>query len=340
MERKLASIQIIKSLEDVPNADRLQVAEVLGWKTVVSKGQFNVGDTVVYVEYDSILPPHPEFDFLANKNYRVKTIKLRGQVSQGLCFSPSILKTLNPELPDCELYEGQDVTPLMKIIKFEPYNPEDGTGMMKGTFPQFIIKTDETRVQAVPRVLERYYGTRIPFYVAEKLDGKSTTIYFNNGVVGACSRNQEVHDVEGNEVWKIVHEYDLIRKLTNYNQNIALQGELIGTGIQGNKYSLTNKVFRLFNVFDIDAFRRRGLHAIMDIAGDFSLATVPLLEVHFHLPATIEEIVKYSEGFSKLNPKVYREGVVIRSLEYTEDRDLGDLSFKVISPQYLLKHNE
>jgi len=167
--RKLASIQRIKSLERIDGADAIEKATVLGWQLVVKKGEFNVGDLCVYCEIDSQMPDRPEFEFLKPRGMRIRTIRLRGQVSQGICFPLSIL----PE--GITLGEGADCTDVLGISKYEPPIPACLNGIVKGAFPGFIPKTDETRVQVLQHILDEFEGARC--YVTEKLDGTSCTFY-------------------------------------------------------------------------------------------------------------------------------------------------------------------
>ena len=107
-ERKLAHIEIIEELREIPGADKIEVAKVLGWECVVKKGEFKKGDIVVYVEVDSIMPDKPEYEFLRDRKFRIRTIKLKGQVSQGLVLPcPSSLG-----------FVGDDVTDILGITKY------------------------------------------------------------------------------------------------------------------------------------------------------------------------------------------------------------------------------
>ena len=84
MERNLATIQLISALDPITGADKIEKATILGWECVVKKGDFAVGDKCIFIEIDSVLPAIPYWDFMAPRRYRVKTIRLRKQVSQGL----------------------------------------------------------------------------------------------------------------------------------------------------------------------------------------------------------------------------------------------------------------
>jgi len=202
--RKLATIQQISEINLIPNADRIEVASVLGWKVVVEKGQFKVGDLCVYCEIDSILPEKPEYEFLRSKHFRIKTQKLRGQVSQGICFPINTLfGKINKSIVDLEI--GEEVTDALEIKKHMPNIPACLTGLVKGAFPEVVCqKTDETRVQVLQDVITRYKGTKC--YATEKLDGSSATYYFNKGEFGVCSRNLELKETADNAFWEFARK--------------------------------------------------------------------------------------------------------------------------------------
>lgn len=345
MERKLASIQKVLDIQPIPNADAIEVLTVLGWKVVAKKGEFKVGDLVVYFEVDSILKERPEVEFLRKSNFRIKTIKLRGQVSQGLCLPLSILPPVNFDgmtlslIPHSSVHEGDDVTSLLGVEKYEPYVPAQLAGTVKGNFPTFLTKTDEMRIQAVPELLFKHQLK--PFVVTEKVDGSSMTVYLNQNEFGVCSRNLDLKETEGNSFWKVARELDLENKLRSLRRNIGLQGELLGPGVQGNKYKLAKLGYYIFNAYDIDT----GLHFnsadLKQLISYLGLTGVPLVSESYVLPATVEELVEFSKGKSQLNKDTHREGLVFRPVvnEYSEDLR-GRLSFKCINPDFLLKYDE
>lgn len=343
MTRKLASIQKIESVAPIPNADAIEVATVLGWHVVVKKGEYAPGDMIVYVETDSVLPEHPAFEFLRKccyidkngcKGFRVKTAKLRGQISQGIIFSP--LEVLRR---GSTIYVGQDVTQRLGIVKYDPPIPVQLSGLAKGNFPSFIPKTDEMRLQAVPGVLDRHRGKR--FYVTEKLDGTSATYYMNGGEFGVCSRNLELKPSETNAYWQIDTRYDIKGALESAGGNYAIQGEIIGPGIQKNKYGLKTPEFKIFSVYDIAEGGYLGIFqmkSLLERLGFDDSYSVPCLGT-IDLDHSVDDLVSLSEGQSRLNG-VQREGIVLRPIEEENDIELGRLSFKVINPKFLLKHGE
>lgn len=338
MERKLASIKTIDNIRPIDGADKIELAIVGGWNVVVAKDVgHKVGDVVVYCEIDSFLPIREEFEFLRKSSYkkmgeqegfRLKTIRLRGQISQGLILPMSIFGDFG-----WTAYEGLDVTERLGIVKYEPPIPAELAGKVKGQFPSFISKTDEERVQNLTKEYEEWkYQSKHQFYVTEKLDGSSATYYVKDGEFGVCSRNLELLETEGNTFWKVARELDLENKMKSLGKNIALQGELIGEGIQKNRYKIKGQTVRFFNVFDIDNHKRLGIHDLINVVEDImDLNCVPYLLLPFPLPETVEDMVKFAEGKSQLNDNTEREGVVVRSMD-------GTISFKAISNKFLLKN--
>jgi RNA ligase (TIGR02306 family) len=336
--RQLASIQRIRALDPIENADAIVRATVLGWQLVVKKEEFQVGDLCVYCEIDCLMPDQPEYEFLKKNGMRIRTIRLRGQISQGLCLPLSILPEKDPITDLSRDYrEGSNVTDILGITKYEPPMPASLAGLAKGFFPSFIPKTDETRVQVLQDILDKYKGTTC--FVTEKLDGSSVTYFSRNGEFGVCSRSLELVESEENSLWKFARENDLESKLKALGKNLALQGEIIGEGIQSNKYKLRGQTVMFFNVFDIDAFKYVDFQEFMDTIKQLDLTTVPILETDFILTNDIPSLVDKGIGKSVLKNDVHREGIVIRPLTEQRDRD-GRVSFKAINPDFLLKFQD
>jgi RNA ligase (TIGR02306 family) len=336
--RKLATIQKIKEIHPIEGADAIELAIINGWKVVVAKNVgHKVDDYVIYCEIDSFLPIKEEFEFLRKSSYkkmsdgtegfRLRTIKLRGQVSQGLIIPMSIL--LNYKNFMVEFEEGSDLTEILGIVKYEPPIPAELAGKVKGNFPSFIPKTDEERIQNLTKEFEEWKKSDLDFYVTEKLDGSSATYYYKDGVFGVCSRNLELLETEGNTFWKVARELDLENKMKSLGYNVSFQGELVGEGIQGNPYRIKGQKVFFFNLFNIDKHEYADLTEFVNTIHGLSLDTVPKIETNFKLPDTIEDLLLYSDDKSYHNPNFDREGVVIRSLD-------RKISFKVISNKFLL----
>ncbi len=364
--RKLATIQKIKEIHPIEGADAIELAIINGWKVVVAKNVgHKVGDYVVYCEIDSFLPIKEEFEFLRKSSYkkmsdgtegfRLRTIKLRGQVSQGLiiplsdAISSSGYRISENLLSDGEdtygsiepdrvvismgdyipIKEGEDLTEILGIVKYEPPIPAELAGKVKGNFPSFIPKTDEERIQNLTKEFEEWKKSDLDFYVTEKLDGSSATYYYKDGVFGVCSRNLELLETEGNTFWKVARDLDLENKMKSLGYNVSFQGELVGEGIQGNPYKIKGQKVFFFNVFNIDKHEYADLTEFVNTIHGLSLDTVPKIETNFKLPDTIEDLLLYSDDKSYHNLNFDREGVVIRSLD-------RKISFKVISNKFLL----
>ncbi len=361
--RKLATIQEISKLQPIENADNLEIASVLGWSCVVRKGEFKEGDLCVYFEIDSLLPITKDFEFLAKQGtkkcivdgkevegYRLRTIKLRGQISQGLCLPLSILGDYNgtassqDKTMTIQDLVGENVSEYLGVVKYEPIILAKLAGEVKGTFPSFIVKTDETRVQTLQFVLDEYAGKE--FVVTEKLDGSSVTVYLKDGEFGVCSRNLELKETARNTIWKLIRQSNIEEKLRQRGVNIALQGEIVGEGINGNNLKLTGHKICWFNLFNIDKYEYQSFNDLIEICEAFNLETVPLITENFPLPNSIQTLELMANMKSRLNKDVLAEGLVFNRHEKVTNLQLQSLlgypklSFKVINKEYLLKAKE
>lgn len=349
MARKLCSIQLISNISPIENADKIELAQILGWQCVVQKGQFQEGDCIVFCEIDSFLPIKPEYEFLrkscykkfqnGEEGFRIKTIRLRGVISQGLVLPLNVLaEKLDTGIYNVEI--GQDVTELLGVVQYNPPIPACLMGEAKGQFPSFIPKTDETRVQVLQDVLTRHKGTVC--YITEKLDGSSVTYYLKDGEFGVCSRNLELKESEGNAYWKVAREFQIEEKLRKFGKNIALQGELVGFGINGNSLKLSSVTVFFFNVFDIDKYSYLNFGDFLAVIQILGVQNVPILAREQPLFDDIPVLIEMSIGKSMINPEVQREGIVIRpvkekvDLQMSNDFNNGRVSFKSINPEYLI----
>lgn len=345
--RKLATIQRITNLAPIEGADFIELASILGWKVVVKKGDFHTGSLVVYCEIDSLLPDRPEFEFLRNDKFRIRTVKRKGVVSQGIAFPLNILNantqwhieelektrlTLH-DLADSPV--GLDVTEELGIEKYEAPIPAELAGNAKGALPSFFQVTDEDRIQILPHIPVEYAGQS--FITTEKLDGSSGSFYWKNGVFGVCGRNWEYYESPTNSFWKFARQNFIEEKLGELGRNLALQGEIIGEGIQKNKYKLRGQTMRFFRMFDIDKYEYLPYEEMVELMKVFKLETVPILDWNYVLPGSVDEILQYAEGKSVLNPQTEREGVVFVRYEL---KNRGRLSFKAISNKFLIKNEE
>jgi RNA ligase (TIGR02306 family) len=331
MERKLASVRKIEEIKPIVGADKICAYRVGGWWVVDAINKYKVGDLAVYYEIDSFLPIRPQFEFLRKSSYkrmgtadgfRLRTIKLRNVLSQGL-LTPIPEGVVDPK-------ENDDLTQVLDIVKYEPPIPAQLAGKIKGTFPIHFPKTEETRIQNFESDFSFLpLGERV--YVCEKLDGSSATFYYNKGEFGVCSRNWELVETEDNSFWRAAKLLSLKEKFIKLGRNIALQGELLSPGVQGNIYNFKDVNVYFFTAYDIDKHRRMYFDELEWVLFKLDLKIVPILDSNYILPKEnlSESMLQYAEGKSALNPDVEREGIVVRGLN-------KEFSFKAISNKFLL----
>ena len=338
-KRKMATIRRIAEVKAIEGADRIVAYRIDGWYVVDSKDKYQVGDRVVYCEPDSWVP-HSIVPFLTKpdqspkvykgvEGQKLRSVRLKGQISQGLLL-PTTIYGESGLVVGALFREGDDVSEFLGIQKWEADIPAQLQGQMKGSFPSFIRKTDQERVQNI-RDVGQYQDTL--FEVTEKLEGSSMTVYFRDGEFGVCSRNVELKDDGANTFWQVAKQYDLENKLRSYGKNIAIQGELIGPNIQGNIYKLQAPDFYVFDIFDIDKQEYMKAFEHLEICVELGLKHAPLIDNSFRGYSTVEEYLSMSEGKSVLNPNQEREGLVFKSLD-------GSFSFKAISNRYLIKQKD
>ena len=325
-ERRLVTRRRIDALRPISGADRIEVARVDGWDVVVKRGEFAVGDDALYFEIDSLLPAHDErFAFLrrssAGDHIRLRTIKLRGQVSQGLLLPTSAFP---------ELRYDEELAAQLGVVLWEPPVPTELAGPVSGAIPVFIRKTDQERVQNMPSIIADSEG--MVFEVTVKLDGTSMTVFHNAGRVGVCGRRFQFASDNTNSLCTTAHALNIPEQLTRLGRNIAIQGELMGPKIQGNTERLSTHQFFVFDVWDIDNQRYLPAAERGDLVGAFGLQSVPLVHRDFRIPSgwTIDDLLRMADGPS-LSASVAREGVVFKGVD-------GTMSFKVISNAWLVQH--
>lgn len=370
-ERKLAHIELITALSPIEKADKIEVATVLGWQCVVKKGEFKVGQKIVYVEVDSIMPEKPEYEFLRDRKFRIKTIKLKGQISQGLVIP------LPKEWNKHKLEEGDDVTSALGIEKYltpSERNEEEEqvkkianeknklkkfmmryswfrriflSKKQKNGFPFWVSKTDEERIQNMPKVLEQYADSYV--YVTEKIDYQSSTftgklVSKYSGILSkifpkkfkfvVCSRNI-VNNDKNSLYWQIANKYKL-EKILKENPSLTIQGEQGSPAVQGNKYGINTTNLWVFNIIDHEKNYQYGYMQMKAFCDKYGLQTVPLVKLCklSELGSTVQELVEFSKGKSVL-ADIPREGVVVRCIE--DGKKV--FSFKVINPDFLLKYD-
>ena len=278
--RKLATIREIKEIKPIANADSLELAIIDGWEVVINKKEnLKANDLVVYFEIDAILPERPEFEFLRSKKFRIRTIKLRGQVSQGLVMPLLILPSGHKaklgddvtEILGVKKHNDEDVKPIetkkpknkfVKLLtRFKWFRDLQKRlkGKDKTAFPSWIKKTDEPRIQNLSIAFEDWKRHNYAFDVTEKIDGCSATYYLDGRHLrgkafekphkyefGVASRNRSLPKSDDSAYWTVAVEYKLREAMEfiathTHAKTVVIQGEIIGEKIQGNKYGYKRK---------------------------------------------------------------------------------------------------
>ena len=367
--RKLATIRRISKIDPIPNKDFIGLAHVDGWNVIVNKNDFRVGDLCVYCEIDSVLPDKPEFEQVKKRtNLRIRTLKMSGVVSQGICFPLSILPKGNYKV-------GDDVTIIMGVTQYvgnmdieKEVLDKKGVNYPKWLmkipfigkwfthkkeykgFPTFVTKTDENRIQNMPEIIDIFKeNPQHKWYIHEKLDGQSGTfvcvrkkgLFKETYEFMVCSRNLRLFQKDNRSYWKVSEKYNIKEKLIRFLKDnkkanyICVQGECVGQGVQGNKYQLPDNDFYVFTVQTDFANNpvcgnRMTEPDIDKFCVNYGFKRVPEIDGFDLSKMTMEDIIAFADGKSKINKNTMREGIVVRD---------DTVSFKVISNKFLLKYD-
>lgn len=347
--RKLVTVKQVTEIRPIEGADAIECAIIGGgWPVVVKKNEFKVGASGVFFEVDSFLPiDDMRYAFLhknkitwnGKEGVRIRTIKLRGQLSQGLFMPldqfPEVLEYLvNTYINISEL----DFTEALHVEKWEPVIPACLAGQVKGPFPSWIRKTDQERAQnLVTEIFDTPENRDAEYEVTVKLDGSSMTAYWRDGEVGVCSRNLELkinEENKDNTFVKILKDSGLEDAMFRLGKNYAYQGEVMGPGIQGNREQLKTSQLYIFDIYDIDEgryltpFERNSVMFQLRNEG-YEGKHVPIIASSMKLPCSnLDDLLKYAEGPS-INHAI-REGLVYKRVD-------GKFSFKTISNLFLVR---
>lgn len=339
--RKLASIQKILDIQPIVGADAIEVATINSWKVVVKKNEFKIGDLVIYLEVDSWVP-HELAPFLTKgdaapreydgvKGERLRTVKLRGQLSQGLVLPTSFVT--GEDISAYELSEGQDVTEALGVLKYDPPIPAQLAGVVKGPWPSSVPKTDEERIQNLTN--EWGYLSRMSYEVTEKLEGSSMTVARINDEFLVCSRNLNLTETEGNTLWALARKYDIETKMISENlNNLAIQGECIGEGVEDNHYNIKGQDFYVYSIYNIVIGEYLIPTDRKTLCEKLGLKHVPIIEFIEGTDlygTSIDQLLMISNGKSQINPSKLREGLVYKQVT-------SQAHWKAVSNEYLLKH--
>ena len=333
--RKLVSIYKIWNVEPAENADRLEVVRLGGWRCVVPKGQYNKGDLVVFFEEDAFLPlVDPRYGFLNKSCYKknefmgegllVKNRDIRGNRSEGLVLP----LTEFPELEGCK--EGDVVTDKLGVRKWMTADVVGSMGTIIGDKPGWIQKSDEIRVKSEPSLIDALTG--LPYYISEKLDGTSMSVWRRNGEEGVSGRTKQFKNDGKSSMWKTIQKYNLFEKWEKDNWEGWLQAEFCGEKIQGNPMGLFGVDFFVYNVFTPNG-ELYSLDDMLAFCERYGLKSVKILETGDSFNYDLTQLEEKARGnYDNGKP---REGIVIRpQIPVYNDILKKSLSFKIISKDY------
>lgn len=333
---KLASIETIRNIRNHPNADSLDIAEVLGWQVVVKKGIHKEGDRVVFITIDTIVPKCEWSEFLADKEkpdkpIRIKNVKLRGEYSSGLVI-PMIQFPLQFEGLDV----GDDVTQILGIQKYIKELPANLSGENEGEFPTHLIsKTDEDNGLNDPEMVKQVLEQDPTITITQKLDGSSVTIVVENGEIKqVCSRNLSKKDTEKSTFWRCAR---MLKIPSDWSG--VIQGEMCGNGIQKNRLQLVDikifvfqiKVGQAYMTYDMmEEFCKTQLEcevvpliAKLDVASTIKIWDNPLQKLQ-----ELADKQRYPSG-------QVGEGIVVRPSSYIRSfQSRRPMGFKLINRNY------
>lgn len=352
--RKLATIRRINEIKNIEGAERICAYQVDGWWVVDAIDKYKINEIVVYIEPDAWVP-YELAPFLCKSDTprtydgipgeRLRTVRLRGQISQGLVlpverrneqFCGWLDVITNTKGEETCVEEGEDVTDFLGIVKYEPPVPGQLSGIVDGGWPDGVPKTDQERIQNLVREFDTDYrvsGDR--WEVTEKLEGSSGQFYLDReGKFRAMSRNLSLRETEGNSFWVIARQYEIERKMAELGLGgVTIQGEVCGPGIQGNIYNLKQVDFFVYDVYDTCGGGYWSSEARQELCVSMGLKHVPIInpELVLNKTDTVEFLLKYAEDVSLLNHKQQREGLVFKNI------NRPSVSMKCISNAYLMR---
>jgi RNA ligase (TIGR02306 family) len=336
--RKMASIQLVNGVFPIENADKICQYGINGWRVVDQVGKYKIGDVVIFAEIDCWIPTEiapflskgkEPREYMNIRGERLRTIKLRGALSQGLILPLTILPQNDFDWNDPI---GTDVSQMLGIVKWEPPT-EFLSADTKGSFPSYCPKSDQERVQNCFSDVSPYFEN-YTFEVTEKVEGQSHSAIFYEGEFQVCSRNLSLKDSD-NTFWNSARKYDLENKMRALGRNLMIQSEQVGPGISGNIYKLKEYFLYVYDIFDIDTQKFLSPIDRKAITKFLGLTDVPVLWDSKSLQGeTCASLLKSADGKSVLGVQdTLREGLVFKL--NSDNR----VSFKAVSDQYLLKES-
>lgn len=331
-------------LEKHSNADSLSIAKIKGWQCVVKTSDFEGVKLGAYIPIDAELPEKPEWEFMRPRKFRVKTIKLRGALSQGLLIPAK-----------SKWQEGQDVTEELGVKKWEPHEQVRLGGDAIPQPEEFHKYTGVENWKNYPDVIKE--GEQV--IITEKLHGTNARFGIINGQF-YCGSHRLARKLVPSEIkswwqkiyeWlippqpftpsiyaKVAHQLDMKKRIESLgykNDNIIVFGEIYGGGVQkGFKYGHQEPSFRVFDISVNGEYVSHG--EVVNYTARMELEMVPILKGG----AFSKEDLKLADGQSTVeNAGHIREGIVIKPITERQEH-MGRVILKYVSDDYLLKEKD
>jgi RNA ligase (TIGR02306 family) len=370
----LAVVARVERLEAIPLKDRIELVHLkdVGFTFICEKGH-KIGDLVVYIKYDTIVPKNELFEFMKDFKYRVKQKSFTERdeednvvkkiYSQGIVLPLRIVDDFYFNHPR-KYDEGEDLTITIGVTKYIPPTISSGSslGMMmkKGDFPTHLLsKTDEDNLASRTKALEELNGKAV--YFTLKSEGSSLTCYVDPDLkeFNVCTRNNNLKECEGSKFWEAVNKYNLKELLPEKYPHLAISGECVGPKIQANHHGLTEVDLHVFTIVNIlDNRERLCYDEFCKVVNDMGLTKVPTVyttdcfkyeqgdfpddqfnpetDVRSNTVWTFERLQKFADIQRYRNGSL-AEGIVIRPMECFVSQKLRTLwSGKILNREYKL----
>jgi len=328
MSSLIVPVTTIEALQPHPNADRLELAQVLGWQLVVLKGQYHVGEKLVYFPIDTILPLELSERFNVTRylsKQRIRCAKLRGEPSFGLAIPP-----------DQDWPVGENVAEFYGALKYEP-PVRVSAGDAETAHPLFVAYSEIENMRNFPTI----FAESESVILSEKLHGTQCRVGSIEGELMAGSkqvrRKRPVEDrFASNTYWfplSLEPVRTLLEDLGRVHQQVILFGEVYGSKIQSFHYGLHGVIgFRAFDLL-LDGHYQDWPN-FLETCARYGVETVPVLAT---LAFDLNEIKRFSEGKTHMMQQDahIREGVVVRPERERHHPSVGRGILKYVSDSYL-----
>lgn len=343
------TVEVIEKVWNHPNADRLDLAKVVGmdFQAVVGRGQFKAGDLCVYIPVDSLLPEdlierlHLQGKLAGSTQNRVKTVCLRGQISQGLVVPLNVALPPGRPRPQSSVeldLVGKDLTTYVGVVKYEPPPVPCHAGNLL-PLPDGVGVYDIEGSDRFQDVLEVLMDQKV--WITEKVEGQNWSLLLNGEELWVSQRNYTIQQIPGKDhdfwKWALVQKLDmkamnLLRK--NEAKRVLLRGEYCGPGSQGNIYGMKENQILLFDI-SVDGVYM-GPQEFFETCHGLAMPTVPPIAENVILREWLGgKTVKGASNGKSLLFNGLREGIVIRPAVEARHEKIGRLILKQRSPDYL-----